>query len=309
LGDICNKPECCDLAKNASQIVLPCGHPNCGVGDEMLPCLFEGCDSFGAVDGQDYCNICFVEGLIQAPCIQLRCGHIFHFHCLKKRLELRWNTPRMLFDFCLCPLCKAWIEVDPRNQLFPMLAKYKETFEKIKDMCIKRLKLEDRMKDEKLVNPSSLYYNKPLDYAIKIYSYYECFKCKSPYFGGLKDCMRGLEDEKNDGWKPEELVCAKCSDQGGGINECKTHGKDFIEFKCRFCCSVSQWFCWGNTHFCEPCHKKQCNGTYLNKLSKDKLPQCPGKENCPLGVEHPPTGDEYSLGCAICRNLMSIQNQ
>jgi E3 ubiquitin-protein ligase MYCBP2 len=119
------------------------------------------------------------------------------------------NGPRLQnaffggFAFCLCPLCKAWIEVDPRNQLFPMLAKYKETFEKIKDMCIKRLKLEDRMKDEKLVNPSSLYYNKPLDYAIKIYSYYECFKCKSPYFGGLKDCMRGLEDEKNDGWKPD----------------------------------------------------------------------------------------------------------
>lgn len=44
------------------------------------------------------------------------------------------------------------------------------------------------MKDEKIVNPSSIYYNKPLDYAMAIYAYYECFKCKKSYFGGHKDC-------------------------------------------------------------------------------------------------------------------------
>ena len=27
-----------------------------------------------------------------------------------------------------------------------------------------------------------------------IYSYYMCFKCKTPYFGGLKDCERAIEE-------------------------------------------------------------------------------------------------------------------
>ena len=25
-----------------------------------------------------------------------------------------------------------------------------------------------------------------------IYSYYMCFKCKNPYYGGLKDCERDM---------------------------------------------------------------------------------------------------------------------
>lgn len=27
-----------------------------------------------------------------------------------------------------------------------------------------------------------------------IYSYYMCFKCKEPYYGGLKDCERAIEE-------------------------------------------------------------------------------------------------------------------
>lgn len=53
---------------------------------------------------------------------------------------------------------------------------------------MERVKYEERLKDEKIVNPSSIYYNKPLDYAMAIYAYYECFKCKKSYFGGHKDC-------------------------------------------------------------------------------------------------------------------------
>jgi hypothetical protein len=40
----------------------------------------------------------------------------------------------------------------------------------------------------------------------------------------------------------------------------------------------------------------------VSKYSKDKLPKCKGKKKCPLLVDHPPNGDEYVLGCAICRN-------
>jgi hypothetical protein len=50
---------------------------------------------------------------------------------------------------------------------------------------LQRLKFEERLKDEKLNDPKSNYYNKPLEYSIAIYSYYMCYKCKKPYFGGL----------------------------------------------------------------------------------------------------------------------------
>lgn len=36
-------------------------------------------------------------------------------------------------------------------------------------------------------------------------------------------------------------------------------------------------------------------------LSGPKAKQLEGDE-CPLHVKHPPTGEEFALGCGICRN-------
>ena len=68
-----------------------------------------------------------------------------------------------------------------------------------------------------------------------------CFKCQKPYFGGLKDCERAMDEDKRE-FKPSELVCANCCDIP--VDNCVKHGTDFIEFKCRFCCSLAVWFCW-----------------------------------------------------------------
>ena len=81
-----------------------------------------------------------------------------------------------------------------------------------------------------------------------------CSKCSEPYFGGMKEC----DDEQMEvrEYKPEELVCAKCSSvsMNLGNNNCDKHGFDYIEYKCKFCCSFALWFCFGTTHFCDPCH-------------------------------------------------------
>lgn len=55
-------------------------------------------------------------------------------------------------------------------------------------MSIQRLKFEGCDKDQKLKDPKSPYYQKPNEYAMAIYAYFECFKCKNPYFGGRKNC-------------------------------------------------------------------------------------------------------------------------
>jgi len=90
--------------------------------------------------------------------------------------------------------------------------------------------------------------------------------------------------------------------------------------QCRFCCNIANWFCWGNTHFCDSCHHQQVRplggvfdgrifspwcalqmiGNNIARKKVKDLPRCPG-DMCPLKIRHPPNGQEYSLGCALCR--------
>ena len=88
--------------------------------------------------------------------------------------------------------------------------------------------------------------------------------------------------------------------------------QDFLEYKCRFCCSVAVWFCFGTTHFCDKCHQKPGHMQTMQK--EGKLPHCPagpqGKQlpdgPCPLKVPHPPEGEEFALGCGVCRNAQTF---
>ena len=98
-------------------------------------------------------------------------------------------------------------------------------------------------------------------------------------------------------FKPEELICSKCSNVGGiaGITVCanKNHGSNHIDFKCKYCCSIALWFCHGNTHYCDLCHRS---------AGSNKITNCLGKNKCLLGIDHPPNGSEYALGCGLCRS-------
>ncbi|CAD8101230.1 unnamed protein product [Paramecium sonneborni] len=305
LQDICQNKECQEKAQLACNKLLPCGHSCPGFKNEQVcaTCLDDKCNQ-REQKGDDYCNICFTEGLKNAPIIQSNCGHIFHYYCILQRLDIKWNGPRIVFKFCFCPLCNSWLQFQ-QSQPQNLIDKYFLLFQEVKKKSLERLKYESRDKDEKVSKVGELYYGKPQEYAMAIYCYYQCFKCQQPYFGGAKDCQRGLE-EGDKQYKPEELICANCCDVPIG-ETCQVHGKDYIEFKCRFCCQIAVWFCWGSTHFCEDCHKRQCNGDYVSKIPKEKLPKCPGKDKCPIKMDHKPNGEEQALGCAICRNQRANQ--
>jgi len=46
-----------------------------------------------------------------------------------------------------------------------------------------------------------------------------CFKCKNPYFGGLKECGNNMEADG--AFKMEDLVCGKCANAAlGGKTNC-----------------------------------------------------------------------------------------
>ena len=161
--------------------------------------------------------------------------------------------------------------------------------------AVERAKYEGLDKHERLTTVGDHFYGKLKEFALFKMSYYMCFKCKSPYFGGMKDCGDG--DQQLEEFRKEDLVCAKCSSGvvGAGQKHCDKHGSDYIDFKCRYCCSIALWFCHGDTHYCEPCHNKNVYGASYKK-------DCMGKD-CPLGIEdHPRAGTEFALGCGLCRS-------
>lgn len=76
-------------------------------------------------------------------------------------------------------------------------------------MCMQRLKHEGRDKDARLSKPGDIYYQKTEEYSMQIYSYYECFKCKGYYYGGLKACEQNIMENNN--YKVEDLLCPACT--------------------------------------------------------------------------------------------------
>lgn len=75
------------------------------------------------------------------------------------------------------------------------------------------------------------------DLAMSRYNYYLCKKCNRPYFGGMAACGDAIGNDNEDaGNRVEELMCGKCSGEALGMGskmDCKEHGDQYVEFKCR----------------------------------------------------------------------------
>ncbi|XP_010576465.1 PREDICTED: E3 ubiquitin-protein ligase MYCBP2 isoform X16 [Haliaeetus leucocephalus] len=306
VGSVCSDTDCQEYAKIACSKTHPCGHPCGGVKNEehCLPCL-HGCDKNATTlkqDADDMCMICFTEALSAAPAIQLDCSHIFHLQCCQRVLENRWLGPRITFGFMSCPICKNKIN---HTVLKDLLDPIKELYEDVRRKALMRLEYEGLHKSEAITTPGVRFYNDPAGYAMNRYAYYVCYKCKKAYFGGEARC--DAEAGQGDDYDPRELICGACSDVSRA-QMCPKHGTDFLEYKCRYCCSVAVFFCFGTTHFCNACHD---DFQRMTSIPKEELPHCPagspkGKQlegtECPLHVVHPPTGEEFALGCGVCRN-------
>ncbi|KAF6200677.1 hypothetical protein GE061_005120 [Apolygus lucorum] len=293
IGNVCVSPECQEHARNACSKVHSCGHLCGGIVNETecLPCL-HGCTGASSLkqDADDMCMICFTEALSSAPALQLKCGHVFHLHCCRNVIIKRWAGPRITFSFSQCPICKSPVE---HTILSKLLEPVKELMEDVRRKALMRLEYEGLDKGR----PD------PAAYAMDRYAYYVCYKCKKAYYGGEARCDLDLGNADFD---PAELVCGACSDVSRA-QMCPKHAADFLEYKCRYCCSVAVFFCFGSTHFCNACHD---DFQRVTNIPKSELPACPAGpkakqlegDECPLHVKHPPTGEEFALGCGVCRN-------
>eukprot|EP00026_Physarum_polycephalum_P005447 Phypoly_transcript_05481.p1 GENE.Phypoly_transcript_05481~~Phypoly_transcript_05481.p1 ORF type:complete len:561 (+),score=109.04 Phypoly_transcript_05481:70-1752(+) len=231
---------------------------------------------------EDDCVFC-TERLVSQGCVSLTCGHLFHRDCLETSLELIFDTPLtepVDLSSSFCPFCKSEIAVAARGY-----TSIETAIEKAKDI---------RTHIEKLTHGYLMAENggngmpsNVLEHGIKHFNFYKCEKCESIYCGGKRECG---EAPLLPGTK---MLCKGC-------RGCNRHDEDFLSFKCRFCCKEAVWFCYGHTHFCEECHENEEYTTGENlEYIVSEIPQCPGREKCPLGLIHPPHGEEFSW-CHAC---------
>uniref|UniRef100_A0A8C2KZC1 RCR-type E3 ubiquitin transferase n=1 Tax=Cyprinus carpio TaxID=7962 RepID=A0A8C2KZC1_CYPCA len=271
VGSVCSDQDCQEYAKLACSKTHPCGHPCGGVKNEelCLPCL-HGCDKTAVClkqDADDMCMICFTEALSAAPAIQLDCSHVFHLQCTRRVLDNRWLGPRITFGFMSCPICKNKIN---HSVLKDLLDPIKELYEDVRRKALMRLEYEGLHKSEAITTSGARFYNNPAGFAMNRYAYYVCYKCKKAYFGGEARC--DAEAGQGDDYDPRELICGACSDVSRA--------------------QVSVLACLFMILFLSQ---------FLSSLTGPKGKQLEGSE-CPLHVVHPPTGEEFALGCGVCRN-------
>jgi len=306
-GAVCSQAECLEYGRNVCTKTLFCGHLCAGIRDEerCLPCL-HGCASDDQTiclrqDADDMCMICFADALSAAPVILLDCGHAFHAHCCRMALQRRWPGPRITFTFMLCPICKRDMS---HSSLQTLIGPLNTLRDDVQRKALMRLNYEGVVTADNDACQS-------LDvaaFAMDRYSYYVCYKCAKAYYGGEARCeIAGvLQPASVEDYDPSELVCGACSDVARA-QMCVRHGADFLEYKCRYCCSVAVFFCFGTTHFCAACHD---DFQRVTAIPRCELPSCPAgpratqltTDQCPLHVQHPVTGEEFALGCGICRN-------
>lgn len=306
--NICTSDTCLERREFACTEMLACGHPCPGIKGESehMSCLLEECaalDPSLKVCSADLCSICWVEELGLAPVVKLTsCGHIFHRHCVVDKMAKKWPGVRITFGFMDCSVCKI-----PMDHTCPSIRQVKapidHLFGQIKTKALARLTIEKMEQDPKLIEPTSRYYGQPLKYAIDCFAYYNCFKCKEFYFGGRRDCEQNAAAENR---PEEEFVCYGCADLKSV--QCKNaEHSEYLVWKCRFCCNLASWFCFGTTHYCEPCHKD--NPMEKVRRARSGFKQCAGYQMCPTKSVHAPNGSEaeceHCLGCGACQEELT----
>ena len=246
------------------------------------------CISVNAEGSSDFCTICFSEDLYTEPCIAMSsCSHVFHYNCFVKQIETGKNENtkrnRLNYSHCLCGVCK--VPMVPAQNAIPQAF----VDEKLKYVDLARRSVYQLQLD-KFDLPAG---ESEEQFSLRKFNFYKCFKCSSVYYGGRQECGVDI-----DGIPASEFVCSGCR------NACKIHDSEEAIFKCRFCCSLATYFCFGHTHFCTPCHDRVWNfldygHNYQVMRAEIVIKDCLGKD-CPSGGNHPANGEEHLVGCYKC---------
>jgi hypothetical protein len=257
-------------------------------------------DSFSST----FCSICRDdEDTLDNQMIKLSsCQHYAHVACLRQQLQSRWPGKSISFTYLQCAECRSALRHDTlHHHLTPHL----HLKEKVEQLCLQQARADNLIEDfeKKMVEEKE----ETTARCMSTLSCYLCAQCSEPFCGGRVDCA---EDDQLDTSalccpscafaKTEDDVLTPSSSKTTSVwrGKCTTHGYKFAIYKCDSCCSVATWDCRSN-HYCERCH----NQAYVNKDYK-----CPGVDQCPLGIPHPPNSSAvhgqvengFVIGCSKC---------
>ena len=75
-------------------------------------------------------------------------------------------------------------------------------------MAIKTAKEEGYETSGRVTTPGDFYFGKLKEFAMHFCTFYKCYECKEPYFGGMLDCEQAMTGE--DKTQAKDLLCKPC---------------------------------------------------------------------------------------------------
>jgi hypothetical protein len=242
----------------------------------VLPARFQ--------DTSTDCAIC-LSPLDDEEVVELTCGHRWHFDCLKEQLEHAQpnHAKRLLFSGCQCAKCGAFCD----HPALEHLTRKSDALRARVDAMIAEQLENDAPDVGKRQANSSVSQATLVDEARRKYAFYQCNACKEPYFGGTIECA----DEEEGELAPQDRLCVGCAPQPQTHCENPVQHRGHLVWKCRYCCQVANYVCYGTVHFCASCHDRnsqrvrQRQEMGQNSASSGPPPlepiSCPGGESCP----------------------------
>lgn len=256
------------------------------------------------------CSICLddnAEGLLQLT----SCRHHAHATCLEQQLKSRWPGNKISFGYLSCPECRSPLQ---HNALTDSLASHLKLKSIVENLCLQQADA-DGIGENDVTQLKAQDRGTYVDQCMSTFACFLCSKCSEPFCGGRLDCAQDdaidvsalkcpsclfASVETGTGLKDEESSTKISSDVDESVwrGKCVGHGYKYAIYKCDSCCAVATWDCRSN-HYCERCH---------NMAYSAKDFPCPGKDCCPLGIEHPPNkpavhgavDNGFVIGCSLC---------
>ena len=243
------------------------------------------------------------------------CQHHAHVACLQQQLQAGWPGKQISFRYLQCGECRAPLAHDT---LALHLTPHQRLQQEVEALCLQQAQV-----DELLPDFARKLDTEPVEtkaQCMAALSCYLCSECAEPFCGGKVDCAQDDELDVSAlkcpacvfGHDPRPPPHSSTSPPSAGLKsaaittsettnwrgKCQTHGYKFAIYKCDSCCSVATWDCRSN-HYCTRCH---------DRASSAKDFKCPGGQDCPLGISHPPNkpgvhgtvDDGFVIGCSMC---------
>ncbi|CAM9275544.1 unnamed protein product [Choristocarpus tenellus] len=116
-----------------------------GVDEFCIPCLEACCPSSNTDGDAEFCNICWTETLIAAPCVELVCGHFVHASCGRQQLKKGRPTARLTFGFMDCPVCRKEkaLSIHPLMLLGEGVLEQMELAKEVETLAVQRLRADE----------------------------------------------------------------------------------------------------------------------------------------------------------------------